>query len=38
MLQALNEKANNPTGNHYMFIINEKAWYDLQDILDTYLA
>jgi hypothetical protein len=38
MIQALNEKATKPTGNHYMFIVNEKAWYDLQDILDTYLA
>ena len=38
MLQALNEKAHKPTGNHYVFIVNEKAWYDLQDVLDTYLA
>lgn len=38
MLKALNEKAEKPTGNHYVFIVNEKAWYDLQDILDTWLA
>lgn len=38
MLQALNEKAEKPTGNHYVFIVNEKAWYDIQDVLDTYLA
>jgi hypothetical protein len=29
ILQALNEKAEKPTGNHYVFIVNEKAWYDL---------
>lgn len=38
ILQGLNEKAEKPTGNSYMFIVNEKAWYDLQDLLDTYLA
>lgn len=38
MLKALNEKAEKPTGNHYTFIVNEKAWYDLQDILSEYLA
>lgn len=37
-MMALNEKAAKPTGNHYLFICNEKFWYDLQDILDTYLA
>lgn len=38
IMMALNEKAEKPTGNHYMFIVNEKAWYDLGDILDQYLA
>ena len=38
ILQGLNEKAEKPTGNHYMFIVNEKAWYDIQDLLDQYLA
>lgn len=38
ILQGLNQKANKPTGNHYMFIVNEKAWYDIQDLLDNYLA
>ena len=37
-MMALNEKAKKPTGNHYMFICSEKFWYDLGDILDTYLA
>lgn len=38
ILQGLNEKAEKPTGNSYMFIVNEKAWYDIQDLLDQYLA
>jgi len=38
MMMALNEKARKPTGNHYVFIVNEKAWYDIGDILDTYLS
>jgi len=38
MLQGLNAKAEQPTGNTYMFIVNEKAWYDLQDLFDEYLA
>lgn len=38
ILQGLNEKATKPTGNSYMFIVNEKAWYDLQDLFDAYLA
>ena len=37
-MMALNEKAQKPTGNHYVFIVNEKFWYDLGDILDQYLA
>lgn len=38
ILSALNEKAEKPTGNTYTFICNEKAWYDIQDVLDSYLA
>lgn len=37
-LQALNEKATKPTGNHYIFICNEKSWYDVQDMLASELA
>ena len=37
-LMSLNRTAKKPTGNHYVFICSEKFWYDLQDILDTYLA
>lgn len=38
ILQGLNEKAENPTGNTYVFIVNEKAWFDIQDLLDQYLS
>ena len=37
-IMSLNRTAKKPTGNHYVFICSEKFWYDLQDILDTYLA
>lgn len=37
-ISALNEKAKKPTGNKYVFICNEKAWYDIQEVLDTYLS
>lgn len=37
-MAALNEKAESPTGNHYMFIVNEKAWFDLGTVLENYLA
>ena len=38
ILQGLNQKAEKPTGNTYVFIVNEKAWYDIQDLLDQYLS
>jgi len=37
-LAALNQKADNPTGNHYLFICNEKLWNDVQSVLGKYLA
>lgn len=37
-IQTLNEKARKPTGNSYMFICNEAFYYQLGDVLDTYLA
>ena len=37
-ISTLNEKAKKPTGNHYVFIVNEKGWYDVQEVLDTYLS
>ena len=38
IMQTMNEKAEKATGNKYLFVCNEKLWYDLGDILDTYLA
>lgn len=37
-LSALIEKATKPTGNKFVFICNEKAWQDIQDVLETYLS
>lgn len=37
VLNTMNEKANSPTGNHYIFIINEKLWSDVQDVLGDLL-
>lgn len=38
VLGMLNEKANEPTGNHYLFLCNEKLWADLYRVLGDYLA
>ena len=38
VLATLNEKATQPTGNHYMFICNERMWNLLQRVLGDYLA
>ena len=38
IISMLNEKAEQPTGNHYVFICNEKFWYDMGNLLDAYLA
>lgn len=38
ILMALNEKADEPTGNQYLFICNEKAWNDVGTLLADYLA
>ena len=37
-LATLNEKAAKPTGNKYMFIVNERFWYLAQNTLLDYLA
>jgi len=37
-IMALNHKAAKPTGNHYMFVVNEPFWYQVGEVLDTYLA
>lgn len=38
VIAMLNEKAENPTGNVYMFICNEKFYQELTDALGAYLA
>lgn len=38
VLATLNEKANRPTGNRYMFICNERMWTLIQQVLGDYLA
>lgn len=37
-IQQMVEKAENPTGNQFMFICNEKLWYDVQTVLSNWLA
>jgi hypothetical protein len=37
-IMNLNEKAERPTGNNYLFICNEPFYYQVGEILDTYLA
>ena len=37
-IMALNEKAEKPTGNKYLFICNEAFWYQVGEILDQHLA
>ena len=34
----MNEKSENPTGNKYVFICNEKMWNDIQTCLSEWLA
>lgn len=38
VITMLNEKAEDATGNHYMFICNEKLWNDLYNTLGDYLS
>lgn len=38
VMAMMGEKAENPTGNHYMFICNERFWYLVQQELGQYLA
>lgn len=37
-LNMLSEKADDPTGNTYVFVCNEKLWSDIQRVLGDYLA
>lgn len=38
VLQVLNEKSEKPQDNKYVFVMNEKAYNDIQKTLGTYLA
>ena len=38
VLAMMNEKAEQPTGNHYIFICNERMWFLVQQNLGEYLA
>lgn len=38
IISMLGEKADDPTGNHYIFLVNEKFWNDLYRVLGDYLA
>ena len=37
-MNALCEKAAQPTGNFFCFICNERLWTDIQNVLGEYLA
>ena len=37
-ISMMNEKSENPTGNKYVFICNEKMWNDIQTCLSEWLA
>lgn len=38
MLSTMVEKAENPTGNKFVFIVNEKLWQDIQIALADFLS
>ena len=38
IISVMAEKAENPTGNHFCFMVNEKAWGIVQRVLGDYLA
>lgn len=37
-LRMMVEKAEQPTGNKFIFIVNETLWYDIQTVLSEWLA
>lgn len=37
-MSMMNEKSENPTGNTYVFICNEKMWNDIQTTLSEWLS
>lgn len=38
VLRCLNQKADKPTGNHYLFLCNEKLYDDIQNTLGEFLV
>ena len=38
MIASMVQKAKDPTGNHFVFIVNEKLWQDVQITLAAFLA
>ena len=38
VINTMAQKAEKPTGNHFAFIVNEKAWGIVQEVLGEYLA
>lgn len=38
IISTMVEKAESPTGNHFMFVVNEKLWGIVQRVLGEYLA
>ena len=38
MINALGEKADNPTGNHYMIVCNEALWQQVNTVLGKFLS
>ena len=38
VISTMVEKAEKPTGNHFCFMVNEKAWAIVQRVLGGYLA
>lgn len=37
-IKMMGEKADSPTGNQWMFVVNEQLWYDIQRVLSEWLS
>lgn len=37
-IQMMSERAESPTGNDWMFVVNEKLWFDIQRVLSEWLS
>lgn len=38
IMETMVSKSDSPTGNHYLFVVNEQAWAIVQRVLGAYLA